>query len=147
MREQPLRAAQMVVGHRDAEHEVEWWQLFYLAAYRLFRDNAVPLVGNSAMLGVSPRHVEPVRVVADDRRVVERLSVARIGAALEQEFSELVGALVGRLTPSPSPMTPQSAVNGFAPTHWSSARSGQRRGRAGRVRCQSDCGALPGRRM
>ncbi len=44
-----------------------------------------------------PEHVEPVRVVADDRRVIERLRVERVGAALEQELCELVRALVRRL--------------------------------------------------
>ena len=91
-RERPFGAARMVVRDRDAQDQIE------PADRHLFADqHGAPFVRDAASLGMRPKHIEPVRVVVDDRRVVERLRVERIRAALEQELGELVRALVRRL--------------------------------------------------
>jgi hypothetical protein len=99
VREQPLRSPSVSVGHCETQHEVE--SVRRQLAARLALGRRAPLVGGAAARGFRPEHLEPVRVVVHDRRVVERLRVERLGAALEQQRHELVRAFVRRLDALP----------------------------------------------
>ncbi len=93
--QQPFGPSEMVVGHGIAEQVVDGSALQYTVG----RARGSPSIQQPAPLALRPQSFQPVRVVARDRGVVERLRVVGACAALDQQGGERLGLRVRRLNP------------------------------------------------
>src|SRR5262249_49900430 len=85
--QQPFGPSEMIVGDGVAQEIVERIQRNVAPVRPRFLP---PLYQPVALLADPPKEVEPSRVVTGDGRIVERLRVVRIGAALDEQQGQLI---------------------------------------------------------